>query len=97
MYDSPVPFHIRSADESDVPLIFEFIRDLARYEKLEHKVVATEDSLRASLFGNPRLLKRSFCPVFVPDGTLRRTGPPNVGTSTLAPSAASHGASGRSR
>jgi GNAT superfamily N-acetyltransferase len=49
-----VPFRIRNADESDVRLIFEFIRDLARYEKLEHRVVATEDSLRASLFGNPR-------------------------------------------
>jgi GNAT superfamily N-acetyltransferase len=49
-----VPYRIRNADESDVRLIFEFIRDLARYEKLEHRVVATEDSLRASLFGNPR-------------------------------------------
>jgi GNAT superfamily N-acetyltransferase len=49
-----MPFHIRNADESDVRLILEFIRDLARYERLEDRVVATEDSLRASLFGNPR-------------------------------------------
>src|SRR5258706_3403518 len=48
-------------------------------------------------FGNPRFASLSFCPVFVPAGTLRRTGPASVGTSTLAPSAASHGASGRSR
>jgi GNAT superfamily N-acetyltransferase len=49
-----MPFRIRNADESDVPLILEFILDLARYERLENSVVATEDSLRASLFGNPR-------------------------------------------
>jgi GNAT superfamily N-acetyltransferase len=45
-------FRIRIASEADVPLILTFIRDLARYEKLEDKVVATEESLRATLFGN---------------------------------------------
>jgi GNAT superfamily N-acetyltransferase len=45
---------IRGATESDIPLILQFIRDLARYEKLEHKVVATEEGLRQTLFGNPR-------------------------------------------
>ncbi len=45
---------IRSATEADVPLILQFIRDLARYEKLEHKVVATEEGLRQTLFANPR-------------------------------------------
>ncbi|HXG59339.1 MAG TPA: GNAT family N-acetyltransferase [Thermoanaerobaculia bacterium] len=47
-------FAIRSATESDVSLILEFIRKLAAYEKLAHEVVATEDSLRATLFGQPR-------------------------------------------
>jgi len=47
-------FAIRTATESDVALILTFIRDLARYEKLEDRVVATEESLRATLFGNPR-------------------------------------------
>jgi GNAT superfamily N-acetyltransferase len=47
-------FRIRIATEVDIPLILTFIRDLAIYEKLEHKVVATEESLRATLFGNPR-------------------------------------------
>ncbi|HEV2719910.1 MAG TPA: GNAT family N-acetyltransferase [Thermoanaerobaculia bacterium] len=47
-------FAIRAATESDVPLILQFIRDLAEYERLLHKVVATEEMLRASLFGNPR-------------------------------------------
>src|ERR1051326_191654 len=47
-------FAIRTATESDVALILSFIRDLARYEKLEDRVVATEETLRATLFGNPR-------------------------------------------
>ena len=47
-------FAIRAATEGDVPLILQFIRDLAEYERLLHKVVATEELLRASLFGNPR-------------------------------------------
>ncbi len=45
---------IRAATENDVPLILQFIRHLARYEKLEHKVVATEEALRRTLFANPR-------------------------------------------
>jgi GNAT superfamily N-acetyltransferase len=39
------------AKESDVPEILNFIRELARYEKLEHQVSATEAQLRESLFG----------------------------------------------
>ncbi len=42
---------IREATPADVPLILSLIRELARYEKLEHSVVATEDILRESLFG----------------------------------------------
>lgn len=37
--------------EADVPVILELIRDLADYEKLGHQVTATEERLRASLFG----------------------------------------------
>ncbi|MEA2165225.1 MAG: hypothetical protein QOK37_3352 [Thermoanaerobaculia bacterium] len=47
-------FEIREATESDIPLILQFIRDLADYEKLAHLVVATEESLRATLFGSAR-------------------------------------------
>jgi GNAT superfamily N-acetyltransferase len=46
-----MPCSLRSATAADVPLILSFIRDLAIYEKLEHEVVATEDTLRATLFG----------------------------------------------
>ncbi|HEY8551605.1 MAG TPA: GNAT family N-acetyltransferase [Vicinamibacterales bacterium] len=43
--------HIRPAVEADVPLIHEFIRELAQYERLLDQVVATEDDLRTTLFG----------------------------------------------
>jgi GNAT superfamily N-acetyltransferase len=46
--------NIRTAVEDDLALILRFIRSLAEYEKLADAVVATEESLRASLFGNPR-------------------------------------------
>ncbi len=42
---------IRAAGRSDVALIFAFIRELAAYEKLSEEVVATEDTLAATLFG----------------------------------------------
>ena len=42
---------IRPATIADVPLVLAFIRDLATYEKLLADVVATEESLRLTLFG----------------------------------------------
>jgi GNAT superfamily N-acetyltransferase len=42
---------IRSATKEDVPVLADLIRGLARYEKLEHQVVMTEDLLAAGLFG----------------------------------------------
>jgi GNAT superfamily N-acetyltransferase len=42
---------IRAATEADVPLILSLIRELAEYERLSHEVVATEEALRDSLFG----------------------------------------------
>jgi GNAT superfamily N-acetyltransferase len=42
---------IRFATVADVPTILHFIRSLARYEDLEHEVVADEAGLRESLFG----------------------------------------------
>ena len=42
---------IRAATIEDVPEILRLIRGLAEYEKLEHEVVATEERLRRSLFG----------------------------------------------
>lgn len=42
---------ISIATEADLPLVLDFIRGLAEYERLAHEVVATEEKLRATLFG----------------------------------------------
>lgn len=42
---------IETASERDIPLILSFIHKIAAYEKLSHQVTATEETLRASLFG----------------------------------------------
>ena len=44
-------FEIRPATVADVPIILTFIKGLAEYEKLLHEVVATEEILRETLFG----------------------------------------------
>jgi GNAT superfamily N-acetyltransferase len=45
-----MPTSIRSATPADAPLLLEFIRALADYEKLSSEVTATEAQLRATLF-----------------------------------------------
>jgi GNAT superfamily N-acetyltransferase len=42
---------IHPATDVDVPVILDLIRALADYEHLSHEVQATEEGLRASLFG----------------------------------------------
>jgi GNAT superfamily N-acetyltransferase len=42
---------IRPATPADVPLILTFIRELAEYEKLADRVVATDRDIHAALFG----------------------------------------------
>lgn len=51
----PPTLSIRPATEADAPILLALIRELADYEKLTHEVVATEDSLRATLFGPQRV------------------------------------------
>lgn len=46
-----IPLTIRTATEADVPTIRELIEGLAEYEQLRHECQATEDQLRATLFG----------------------------------------------
>jgi GNAT superfamily N-acetyltransferase len=46
--------NLRTATENDVLLILQFIRDLAEYERLSHACVATEESVRETLFGARR-------------------------------------------
>ena len=43
-------FTIRQAERRDVPLLLEFIRGIAKYEHLEHEVVATAETLEAEMF-----------------------------------------------
>ena len=43
---------LRLATEQDVPTILAFINGLAEYEKLADQVVATEQQLRTTLFGD---------------------------------------------
>ncbi len=45
---------IRPARPEDVPAVLSLIRQLARYEHLEHEVVGTDEQLRAALFGPRR-------------------------------------------
>lgn len=53
---------LRLATKNDVPQILSFIQALAEYEKLAHQVVATEDKLGATLFGD-----KAFAEVVIAD------------------------------
>lgn len=48
------------ATESDTETILEFVRDLARYEKLEHEVVADVEQLKQTLFGERKFAEVIF-------------------------------------
>jgi GNAT superfamily N-acetyltransferase len=43
-------FTLRAAVESDMPLLYELIRELATYEKILHDLKATEEVLHESIF-----------------------------------------------
>jgi GNAT superfamily N-acetyltransferase len=45
---------IDPAFETDLPLIFSFIKDFADFVHLSHEVLATEEILRETLFGSKR-------------------------------------------
>jgi GNAT superfamily N-acetyltransferase len=51
---------IREAAPGDAALIVEFIRALADYERLAHSVEATEEKVRATLFGPS---PKAFCSI----------------------------------
>ena len=44
-------FKIRPAQEEDAPVLLILIKELAEYERLSHEVVATENDLHNTLFG----------------------------------------------
>lgn len=43
--------HIRPANLTDAPQILNFVMELARYEKAEHEVIATQQDIEKSIFG----------------------------------------------
>ncbi|MDE2050362.1 MAG: GNAT family N-acetyltransferase [Gammaproteobacteria bacterium] len=51
---------IRPATRDDVPLVLEFIRELARYERLEQEVSACAEELGEALFGERRYAEVVF-------------------------------------
>jgi GNAT superfamily N-acetyltransferase len=60
-----MPVTIRPAVPTDSALIYQFVRDLAEYEKLLDAVEATQDDVIAALFGgNPK----AFCDIAEIDG-----------------------------
>ena len=50
--DKKIDIRIHPAIERDVPAVLRLIKGLAEYERLTHKVVATERGLHAALFGS---------------------------------------------
>lgn len=46
-----IPLRIEQATEEDISLVLDFIRELALYERALDRVTATEEALRATLFG----------------------------------------------
>lgn len=62
------PVSIRPARPGEAGLVLRFIEDLARYEKLEHEVLATADDLDRALFGPA---PRVFCDLAEVDGVPR--------------------------
>lgn len=46
------PIRITPATPDDIPIILNFIRELAEYEKLTHQLKATVENLTESLFGS---------------------------------------------
>jgi GNAT superfamily N-acetyltransferase len=57
---------VRPASPADAPLIYDFIRGLAEYEKLLHEVEATQADVETALFGEH---PRAFCDIAEADGT----------------------------
>jgi len=60
---TPEDLSIRPATEDDVPLVLQFIQDLADYERLRHEAVATQDDLRRHLFGTRPVAEVVFAEV----------------------------------
>ena len=65
----PDSISLRAGVIDDIPQILAFIQGLAEYEKLSHACVATEESLRQTLFG-----PRPFAEVIIADWNAQPAG-----------------------
>lgn len=45
---------LRETTIEDIPLILSLIKEIAEYEKMSHEVIATEETLKKSIFENNR-------------------------------------------
>jgi GNAT superfamily N-acetyltransferase len=54
-------YYIRKATIEDSSLILKFVKELARYEKAEHEVLATEEHIKSSLFGSEPATHALIC------------------------------------
>lgn len=54
-------FVLRPATPSDAATILRFIRELAAYERAEHEVEATEETIRQSIFGPGAVTHALIC------------------------------------
>ncbi len=52
---------VRQATIEDVPTLLGFIKDLAIYEKAEHEVLATEQTIEATVFGENSHVSALIC------------------------------------
>ena len=57
----PDMLNIRPATIDDAALLMRFVHELARYEKAEHEVLATEADLRRDLFGPDSRVEALIC------------------------------------
>lgn len=46
---------IRKAERKDVPLLLEFIKGIARYEKMENELIATAEVLKQEMSDEPKM------------------------------------------
>ncbi|MGY8872343.1 MAG: N-acetyltransferase family protein [Pseudomonadales bacterium] len=52
---------IRNASIDDAGIILQFVKELAAYEKAEHEVLATESSIKESIFSKDSATKALIC------------------------------------
>ena len=52
---------IRETNRDDSSLILKFVKELAKYEKAEHEVIATVSSIESSIFGENSSTKALIC------------------------------------